>query len=147
MNREGGWYHAFARGLNRMRLYVDERDRAHFLELLECVVERHRVELHAYVLMDNHFHLALRTPDGNLSRAMQWLNQSYAAWFNVRHDRTGPVFQRPFGSVPVQDGEWLYELSLYTHLNPLRIKILGRSKLDRVGGNIGSSQPNSIYIS
>ena len=138
VNRANGWYHAYARGLNRMDLYADERDRKHFLELLEEMVERYRVQMHAYVLMDNHFHLVVRTPDANLSRSMQWLNLSYAAWFNVRHQRTGPVFQRPFGSVPVQDGAWIYELSLYVHLNPLRIAALGLSKQERKAANMGA---------
>ena len=119
VNRPDGWYHAYGRGLNRMELYLDDGDRDHFLELLEEVVGRYRVQVHAYVLMGNHFHVAVRTPDANLSRAMQWLSLSYAAWFNARHRRRGPVFQRPFGSVPVQDPAWIYELSLYIHLNPL----------------------------
>ena len=101
------------------------------LELFAETVERYRVLVHCYVLMGNHFHLVVQTPDANLSQAMQWLNQSYAAWFNTRHQRTGPVYQRPFGSKPIQDGAWAYELSTYVHLNPLRIKefkLSGREK-------------------
>ena len=65
-----GWYHVTARGNNRRRLYFDERDRRHFLQLLEEMSERHTVEVHAYVLMDNHYHLLVRTPMANLSRAV-----------------------------------------------------------------------------
>jgi len=143
MNREDGWYHVFSRGLNRMRIFGDDRDREHLLELLEATVEQYRVEVHAYAWMDTHWHLVLRTPDGNLSRAMQWLNLSYAAWFNTRWQRKGPVFQRPFGSVPVQDGAWAYELSLYVHLNPLRIKGLGLSAVERKAANQGMRPPPS----
>ena len=102
------------------------------------MVERYRIEVHAYAWMHTHWHLVVRTPDANLSPAMQWLNLSYAAWFNTRQQRRGPVFQRPFGSVPVQDGAWAYELSLYVHLNPLRIKALGLSATDREAANAGA---------
>jgi len=132
----GGWSHVFARGLNGMRIFADDRDRQHFLELLGSMVERYRVELHAFALMSNHYHLIVRTPDGNLSRCIQWLNQSFAAWFNVRHDRKGTFFQRPFGSVPIENAAWAYELSLYVHLNPLRIKALGLSKRQRQAVNV-----------
>jgi hypothetical protein len=58
----------------------------------------------------------VRTREANLSRAMQWLNQSYAAWFNARQGRVGPVFQRPFGSVVVENGAWAYELRRPAHI-------------------------------
>ena len=138
VNLEDGWYHVYARGLNRMNLYRDDRDRRHFLELFEAMVETYRTRLHAYVLMSNHYHLVVQTPEANLSRAIQWLNQSWAGWFNARHGRTGTVFQRPFGSVPVENGAWAYELSLYVHLNPLRIKALGLGKTERKAARTGA---------
>ena len=55
VNTEGGWYHVYARGLNGMALFGDDRDRAHLLELFAETVERYRIEIHAYVLMDTHF--------------------------------------------------------------------------------------------
>lgn len=143
VNIEGGWYHAYARGLNRMGIYSDDRERAHFLELLGAMHERYGVELHAYVLMSKHYHLVVRTPEGNLSRAMQWLNQSHAAWFNARQGRKGTVFQRPFGSVAVENGAWAYELSLYVHLNPLRIKALGLGRSERKASGLGAGHAPS----
>ncbi|MDA1044853.1 MAG: hypothetical protein O3C57_06475 [Verrucomicrobia bacterium] len=59
---------------------------------------------------------------------MQWLNLSYAAWFNTRHQRKGPVFQCPFGSVLVEDSAWAYELSLYVHLPMPRRQRVRRGK-------------------
>ena len=67
----GGWYHITTRGMGRQAIFQDEHDRAHFLELLAGVVERYGVVLHAYVLMDNHYHLLLETPAGNTSRAVR----------------------------------------------------------------------------
>ncbi len=137
VNSENGWYHVYARGVNRMTIFRDDRDREHLLELLEGVVDRYRVLLHAYVLMQNHFHLVLQTPDANLSKAMHWLNLSWAAWFNARHGRTGPVFQRPFGSKPVEDSSWAYQLSTYVHLNPLRIRAFSLNHRARAAARVG----------
>ena len=82
-----GWYHVMSRGIERRLVFGDERDYGHFLELLEEMVERYGVKLHAYVLMGNHYHLLIQTPHANLSRAMQWLNVSYGVWFNRRRRR------------------------------------------------------------
>ena len=67
-------------------------NRTHFLELLAESTERFALRIHAYVLMDNHFHLLLETPEANLSRSLQWLNVSYSPWFNRRHRRAGHLF-------------------------------------------------------
>jgi REP element-mobilizing transposase RayT len=123
-----GWYHVTARGGNRQNIYRDERDRLHFLELLGEMRERHTVEVHAYALMDNHYHLLLRTPLANLSRAVQWLNTAYGIWWNLRHRRVGHVFQGRFKSVVVESGQWVLECSLYIHLNPVAISGLELSK-------------------
>jgi REP element-mobilizing transposase RayT len=123
-----GWYHVTARGSNRQNIYRDERDRLHFLELLGEMSERHTVEVHSYALMDNHYHLLLRTPLANLSRAVQWLNTAYGIWWNLRHRRVGHVFQGRFKSVVVESGQWVLECSLYIHLNPVAISVLELSK-------------------
>ena len=100
----GGWYHITTRGMGRREIFTDDRDREHFTELVAGVVERYGVILHAYVLMENHYHLLIETPDGNASRALQWLNVSCAAWYNAQHDRTGPLFQQRCGGVPGRRG-------------------------------------------
>ena len=141
MQNPGGWYHAMSRGIDRQAIYTDDRDREHFLELLESAVVRFRVRLHAYVLMDNHFHLLLETPEGNLGACMQWIKQSYSVWHNVRHDRVGPLFQGRYRSVPVEDSSWAFELSLYMHLNPLRLWRFKLSRIERQAENQGSQKP------
>jgi putative transposase len=115
-----GWYHVMARGIERRTVFRDQRDHEHFLELLEAMVDRFHLYLHAHAELDNHYHLLVQTPDANLSRAMQWVNMSYAAWFNARHHRVGPLFQGRFKSIPVEDASWAYAVSLYIHLNPCR---------------------------
>ncbi len=89
----GAWYHVTARGNERRAIFRSARDREHFIELLEVCVARFSLRLHAYVLMSNHYHLLLETPEANLSRAMQWFNVSYTVWFNRRHGRCG-VFSK-----------------------------------------------------
>jgi len=66
-----GWYHVTARGLDRKAIFRDDGDRAHFMELLEEMASRYRVRLHAYVLMGNHYHLLIQTPQANASAALQ----------------------------------------------------------------------------
>ena len=137
MDIENGWYHVISRGLNRQAIFADDGDRKHFLDLLGEFCARYRIGVHAYVLMDNHFHLIVRTPEANLSAAMQWLKTSYSAWFNARHGRSGPVFGGRFKSILVENASWARRLSIYVHLNPVRIGMLSLGKKDRSAGRLG----------
>ena len=142
-----GWYHITARGTDRRTIFTERREREHFLELLEALVNRYGVRLHAYVLMDNHYHLLLQTPRANLSAALQWLQVSYSMWFNRRHERVGPLFQGRFKSVPVDgEGSWALMASVYLHLNPLRVRGLGLSKAARRAEGLGirAAEPTQI---
>ncbi len=137
-HQAGGWYHITSRGMGRQAIYADDADRAHFVGLLAEAAGRYGLVLHAYVLMDNHYHLLIESPAGNVSRAMQWLNLSHAAWFNARHGRSGPLFQARFGSVPVEgEGAWAPQCGVYIHLNPVRVGALGLSKADRAASREG----------
>ena len=126
---EGGWYHLTARGTERRAIFHDDRDHEHFLELLEELSGRYEVQIHAYALMGNHYHLLLRTPRANASAAIQWLNVSYSVWYNRRRDRVGHVFQGRFASVLVDGGgSWALNASAYIHLNPIRTARFGLGK-------------------
>ena len=94
IERAGGWYHVTARGNERKAIFWEDRDRLHFLELLEELVARFRIRLHAYVLMSNHYHLILELTESNLSAGAHWLNVGYSVWFNRRH-RQALQFPRP----------------------------------------------------
>jgi putative transposase len=128
IERAGGWYHITARGNERRPIFRDDRDRQHFCELLGEWVSRFCVHLHAFVLMDNHYHLIVELSEPNLSRACQWLNVSYSVWFNRRHERCGHLFQGRFKSVAVDPVQWGLALSRYVHLNPVRVGALGLKK-------------------
>lgn len=140
-----GVYHVISRGTERCALFREEADYLHFLDRLGEARRRFRLRIYEYVLMNNHFHLIVATPDANLSQAIQWLKVSYSMWFNAKYSRVGPLFQGRFKGVLVDpDESWLLELSLYVHLNPVRVKRLGldkRSKdLEAKGWNTPSSQ-------
>ena len=134
---DGAWYHVTSRGQERQAIFRDDQDRAHFFELLEVIVERYQVRIHAYVLMTNHYHLIMETPEANLSRAMQWLNVSYGVWFNRRHGRIGHLMQGRFKAIVLESTSWGLELSVYVHLNPVRVAGLGLSKPVRKAESAG----------
>jgi REP element-mobilizing transposase RayT len=136
-----------SRGIERREIFASAREYAHFTELLEEMVCRYRVILHGYVLMPNHYHLLMQTPEANLSRAMQWLKVSYGIWFNRKQGRVGPLFQGRFKSVPVEsDGSWALELSRYMHLNPVRVKDLGLGKSEKKTEAVGLVVPSEEQV-
>jgi REP element-mobilizing transposase RayT len=147
IERVGAWYHITGRGNERRSIFRDDRDRQHFCDLLAEVVERFNLWLHAYVLMDNHYHLILELNELNLSRAGQWLNGSYVSWFNRRHSRCGHLFQGRFKAIIVSPQEWGLELSRYVHLNPVRLAALGLGKTDRQRMAVGvTSKPSASVV-
>jgi len=93
IEREGAWYHITARGVDRPKIFLNDIDRRHWLGLLAEAVERYRLIVHVFVLMENHFHILGQTAEANLSACMHWLNTSYSIWFNRRHRRVGPLWQ------------------------------------------------------
>lgn len=123
----GGWYHVTARGNERKAVFRDEEDRRRFLDRVAEWVERFGVVLHAYVLMDNHYHLLVGTPQANLSSAMQWLGVSYTMGFNRRHRRVGHLFQGRFKAILVEE-QAAAEVGRYVHLNPVRVRGFGLDK-------------------
>jgi REP element-mobilizing transposase RayT len=113
-------YHVTGRGIERRAIVRDRRDRDRWVERLEQTVRRRRWRLFAFALMNNHFHLFLQTPDPNLSAGMHDLNAGHAGYFNIRHQRVGPLFQGRFKAILIEgEGHWL-EVSRYVHLNPCR---------------------------
>lgn len=123
---EDALYHLCARGNRRDRIFADDKDRVRFLELTGQSLKRYDVELHAYVLLPNHFHLLARTRKANLSRWMHWLIANYSIYFNRQHLSSGHLFQGRYKSFLVQEGNYLLELSRYLHLNPVRGSVIGR---------------------
>ena len=120
------FYHVLSRGNERKEIFRDEKDHLRFLDTLGKMVERFKLEVHAYVLMKNHFHLLVHTKEANLSRAIQWLGVSYSVWFNQRHHRSGHLFQGRFKSFLIENERYFTAMCLYIHGNPLRARIVKR---------------------
>lgn len=119
----GVYYHVIHRGNAGEAIFRSKRDREKFLEYLAKAVERFGIKVHTYCLMTNH-HFLVETLEANLSRAIQWVNVSYAAYFNRKRQRRGHLFQERFKSIIVDADEYLKHLSRYIHLNPLRAKMV-----------------------
>ena len=98
----GGWYHVTSRGTRREAIYRTDADRRRFLGLVAELPERFGMEVHAFVLMDNHYHLVVRTPEPNLSEAMRWLHVSYSSRFNWANRMCGPVFQGRYKAMVIE---------------------------------------------
>ena len=119
---EGALYHVTCRGNERKEIFKDDHDRKNFLELLTEGLKTYHVILYCYVLMDNHFHLLLETPRGNLSEFMRWFNITYTSHYNRRHKRSGHLYQGRFKGILVEKESYLHVLSRYIHLNPIRTR-------------------------
>lgn len=117
---EGALYHLLSRGNERSDIFVDERDRHSFLDTIEEMSQRFEIDVFAYVLMSNHYHLLLRTRRANLKKAMHWFGTTYTQRFNRRHLRSGHLFQGRYKSIIVQNEAYLLQLSYYIHRNPQR---------------------------
>ena len=120
----GALYHITSRGDSQERIYISDEDRYLFLNIFSEVCLRSAWICYAYCLMDNHYHLLIETPMGNLSKGMQLLNGIYTQKFNRRHNKVGHVFQGRFKAILVDKDSYLLELSRYIVLNPVRAKMV-----------------------
>ena len=126
----GAVYHVMARGDGGKSIFLEKEDHESFLHWLERVCQSHGWRVHAWVLMDNHFHLLLETPEPNLSSGMRVLLGTYSQAWNSRHLRRGHVFQGRYKSVPVAgeragDAHYFKSVADYIHLNPARAGLVG----------------------
>lgn len=117
---EGAAYHVMCRGNHQEAIFKDAKDRERFLDTLEEVSERNGWIIHAFVLMTNHYHLLLETPEPNLVDGMQWFQSTYTQRFNARHRVRGHLFQGRYQALPVDQGEYFRTIADYIHLNPAR---------------------------
>jgi len=122
----GALYHVLSRGNNGQNIFISDHDRRVFLDLMEDLTERFSIEIYAYVLMGNHYHILLKTKESNLSKSMQWFGTIYTRRFNIKNGRIGHLFQGRFKSIIVENDACLFRLSCYIHRNPLRAGFVKR---------------------
>lgn len=132
----GAYYHVMARGNRREAIFRNDKDRQLFVKTLDETCARTGWRVHAWVLMSNHYHLLVETPEANLAGGMQWLQNTYTRRFNTSHRAWGRLFGDRYKAVLVEGtGGYYYErLVDYIHLNPVRAKLVrprrGQSLLD-----------------
>ncbi len=126
INYPGAYYHVTTRGNERKAIFKSKRDREKFLEYLETASSRYDAVVHVYCLMDNHYHLFIETPSGNLPHIMRHINGAYTTYYNVKRDRSGHLFQGRYKAILVDADAYAKELSRYIHLNPVRAKMVER---------------------
>ena len=118
----GAVYHVTARGDRREAIFRDDEDRRMFLQVLEQACGRTGWVCHAYVLMGNHYHFVLETPEPNLVAGMAWVQNTFTRRHNVRHGLWGHLFGGRYKAVLVDPEEAMYFATLidYVHLNAVR---------------------------
>jgi REP element-mobilizing transposase RayT len=128
-------YHVMARGNQGRAIFKDDEDRHRFIATLADACGKTGWRIHAYVLMGNHYHLLVETPEGNLVAGMKWLQGTYTQRYNLRHAVRGHLFQGRYKAVPVESGNagYLETVSTYIHLNPARAGLIriGKEPLKR----------------
>lgn len=121
---ENALYHVMARGIRKEPIFFQDIDRIYFLEKIADMVIKYKSIIHSYVLMPNHYHILIETPQANLSKMMHFLNCSYANWFNQEYKIVGPLLQGRFKAKLIEQEEYFCNASAYIHLNPLRASLV-----------------------
>jgi len=146
---ENAYYHITCRGNSRQKIFADDFDRKAFLDLLGRSRGIYQVDVLAYVLMANHFHLLIRTPLANLQEFMRHFNISYTSYFNRAHRRPGHLYQGRYKSFLIDADHYLQEVSRYIHLNPIRIQMeksaSRQEKIKYLRGYGWSSYPGYLF--
>ena len=124
----GAIYHVLSRGNYRKELFGDPGAKLFEKTLFEASAKCGWL-LHAYVIMSNHYHLALETPEGNLVEGMRWLQGTFGIRFNAWRGERGHVFKSRYKSLVIEEGKPLLGLVNYIHLNPVRAGLVAVAKL------------------
>ena len=141
----GAYYHVMARGNRREDIFHDDDDRRFFLHTLSQACAMTGWHIHAWALMDNHYHLFIQTPEPNLVSGMSWLQNTLTRRYNVRHRKWGRLFGDRYKAVVVEGEDRYHYQTLmdYIHLNPVRAKLIrpgkGHSVLDYAWSSLASA--------
>ena len=120
----GALHHVIVRGVERRKIFQDDRDRDRFVQRLGNILSETATSCYGWVLLPNHAHLLLRTGRVPIAMVMRRLLTGYAVMYNRRHHRHGHLFQNRYKSILCEEEPYLLELVRYIHLNPLRAKIV-----------------------
>ena len=128
----GAVYHVMSRGDHGEVIFNGDDDRRMLLETLAEMCVRTGIRIHSYVLMSNHYHMLMETPEPNLVAGMKWFQSTYTLRFNARHHLHGHLFQGRYKAIPVEseEPEYFRMVSAYIHLNPARARLLNAENPD-----------------
>jgi len=151
----GALQHIICRGIERRKIFTDDADKNNFVARLGRVISEAQTPCYAWALIDNHFHLLMKTGNVPIATLMRRLLTGYAVSFNLRHKRSGHLFQNRYKSILCQEDAYLLELVRYIHLNPLRAGLVSSMhQLDRyrycghgvLMGKINSDWQETHYV-
>lgn len=116
---EQGWYHVMNRGHSRRHLFISDDFYLKFIQVMELAIDRYGIEIHAYCLMGNHYHLLIHDRKNCLGDAMRYINSHYARLFNQSRGREGALFSGRYKSLVIDSNRYLANVCRYIHLNPI----------------------------
>jgi REP element-mobilizing transposase RayT len=126
--QSGNYYHVYNRGNNRQLIFFERDNYLYFLRLLRNHLIAHGVDIIAYCLMPNHYHLLVHLKTEHFSKLMQAFSLSYAKAINKRYQRVGSLFQGRFQAIHVDSEEYLLHLTRYIHLNPVQANLVDKAE-------------------
>lgn len=115
-----GYHHIINRGIAGNDIFIDDFDKEKFLSIVSTVSKEYKLNIHAFALLNNHYHLMVENKRENLSNAMRQLNSLYAMYFNKKYRRTGHLWQGRYGSWYIGDKKYFFNLFKFIELNPLK---------------------------
>ena len=126
---EDAFYHVMNRGSGKQKIFHGVKYYEAFLETLEESHNRFDAQIHAYCLMDNHYHLSIATPRANLGRIMRHINGVYTQRYNRLKRTDGPLFRGRYKAILIDEDAYLLQLGRYIHRNPAEVKGASEDKL------------------
>ena len=115
----GAFYHVIHRGQSRRDIFLEDKGRQSFLDLFAEIARLWKIEIYAYCLMSNHYHLLVSTPEAGLARMMCHLDGIYTQKFNRVHHRDGPLFRGRYKAILIDAEEYFLSVVRYIHHNPM----------------------------
>ena len=119
-----GMYHVMTRGLNKLPIFKQEREKTRIINIIRENLSKYNVEIYAYCIMPNHFHLLIKSEIHELASFMAKILAAYAQYYNFKHNRIGYVFQDRYKSQCIEQESYFWNCLRYIHLNPLKEKSL-----------------------
>ncbi|MFH0790215.1 MAG: transposase [Candidatus Omnitrophota bacterium] len=129
LDYSGCYQHVMGRGIDGLNIFHKEADKQDFITRLKDIQKESSMQIHAWCIMDNHFHLLYQTGRTNLSEFMRKLLTGYAINYNKRNKRRGYLFQNRYKSIIIDADEYYLPVVRYIHLNPVKAKIVSFSQL------------------